>query len=132
MTAPRPHSPATPDPWFDSTVSRPQPPSPCLPLHCCPQRQACLTSARSAPQPACALNFGLHSPRHACFPSSRTESGRGRGCLGNCQTEQHKGRQVHTGEGAGIPGSPEGGALSSSQEGRAGARLLTCPPPITC
>lgn len=35
MTAPRPPPPATPDPWFDSTVSTPQPslPAPCTAAH---------------------------------------------------------------------------------------------------
>lgn len=75
-----------------------------------------------------ALNFDFVCPACVCVPSSCTESGRGRDCLGNfSQTERQTGPHQ---EGAGIPGSPEGGEPpSSGRRAGAGARLLTCPPP---
>ena len=114
MAATQPDSPATPDPWFDSTrehaTALPLP----APRHRGPQREACLTSASSAPQPACALLYGMATSipgwllstltSFALLASASPAPAQSQGGAGTVwgTLAKPKGRQVHTRRGQGF------------------------------
>ena len=118
------------------------------PRHRCPQRQACLTSASSAPQPACALLYGMATSILGWLLSTSTsfallasaspapaQSQGGAGAVWGTLAKLNNVKADRSTQGGGRDSwQPRGrGAAVQRQEGRGWSQTAHLPAtPITC